>query len=120
MKQKIFSITREDCDWFYYRGSGKGGQNRNKTDTAVRVVHRASQAVGTAQDERSQLQNKRLAFKRMAATEKFKNWVKVETARRSGMKILSEEELQQKVKEEMKHILVEYKKNNEWEKEEDE
>lgn len=60
------------------RGSGKGGQNRNKRDTAVRIVHRASGAVGESQEERSQLQNKRLAFRRMVAHQKFQTWLRLQ------------------------------------------
>lgn len=76
----ILSVTLADCDVETKRGSGAGGQNRNKRDTAVRIVHRASGAVGESQEERSQLQNKKAAFRRMAETEKFKLWVKRMTA----------------------------------------
>lgn len=57
------------------RGSGKGGQNRNKRDTAVRIVHPPSGAVGESQEQRSQLQNKRAAFVRMANHPRFKLWL---------------------------------------------
>jgi protein subunit release factor B len=71
MKEKILSVTLKDCDVQTKRGSGKGGENRNKRDTAVRIVHRASGAVGESQEERSQLQNKKRAFLRMVATPAF-------------------------------------------------
>lgn len=71
MREKILSVTLKDCDVQTKRGSGKGGQNRNKRDTAVRIVHRASGAVGESQEQRSQLQNKRAAFLRMAQTPVF-------------------------------------------------
>lgn len=80
----LFSVTLKDCDVQTKRGTGKGGQNRNKRDTAVRIVHRASGAVGESQEERSQLQNKRTAFKRMAETKEFKAWVRKESAIRSN------------------------------------
>lgn len=73
MKRKLLSVTLKDCDVQTKRGSGKGGQNRNKRDTAVRIVHRASGAVGESQEERSQLQNKRTAFLRMTATPAFQS-----------------------------------------------
>lgn len=75
-KQRVLSVTIKDCDVETKRGSGAGGQNRNKRDTAVRIVHRASGAVGESQEERSQLQNKRTAFKRMAETKTFKAWLR--------------------------------------------
>lgn len=77
-KQRVLSVTLKDCDVETKRGSGKGGQNRNKRDTAVRIVHRPSGAVGESQEERSQLQNKRTAFKRMAETSKFKAWLRIQ------------------------------------------
>lgn len=75
-KQLVFSVTLADCDVQTKRGHGKGGQNRNTRDTAVRIVHRASGAVGESQEERSQLQNKRTAFRRMANTPVFQLWLK--------------------------------------------
>lgn len=75
-RKPSFSVTLADCDVQCKRGSGAGGQNRNKRDTAVRIVHRASGAVGESQEERSQLQNKKTAFRRMSETTTFKLWVK--------------------------------------------
>lgn len=71
MKQRILSVTMADCDLQTFRCGGNGGQNVNKRDTGVRIIHRASGARGQACDERSQLANKRLAWKRMAATSQF-------------------------------------------------
>lgn len=75
-RERVLSVTLKDCDVQTKRGSGKGGQNRNKRDTAVRIVHRPSGAVGESQEERSQLQNKRTALRRMADTKTFKTWVR--------------------------------------------
>ena len=88
----LFSVTRSDCDWEFLRGSGKGGQNRNKVSTACRCTHRESGAVGYAEDTRSQIDNRRLAFQRMAASKEFQRWQRVETARRMGTLISAEEE----------------------------
>jgi protein subunit release factor B len=83
-KELMFSVTASDCRWDYFRGSGKGGQKRNKTSSGVRCTHIESGAVGQSDDTRSQHQNKRIAFERMAATSAFKGWHKMECARRSG------------------------------------
>lgn len=74
-RELLFSVTLKDCDVDTFRAGGNGGQNQNKRDTGVRITHRASGAVGTARDERSQLQNKRLAFRRMAESALFQAWV---------------------------------------------
>lgn len=84
-KTLLFSVNLKDCDVQTKRGSGKGGQNRNTRDTAVRIVHRDSGAVGESEEQRSQLQNKRTAFKRMTETPEFKLWLRKESALRSGM-----------------------------------
>ena len=67
-----------------YRGSGAGGQKRNKTSSAIRLVHRASGAVGQCENFREQSKNKAEAFKRMSQTKEFQNWMRVEAARASG------------------------------------
>ena len=52
MRELLFSVTADDCEWDYYNGTGKGGQNRNKRATCVRVRHRASGAVGNCSNHR--------------------------------------------------------------------
>lgn len=75
MREKILSVTLADCEVQTFRSGGKGGQNQNKRDTGVRVIHSASGARGEARDERSQHQNKRLAFTRMVQDPKFGIWL---------------------------------------------
>lgn len=82
-RDKILTVTLADCEVQTKRGSGKGGQNRNKRDTAVRIYHPPSGAVGESEEERSQHQNKRAAFIRMVESPAFKAWLAAVTR---GMK----------------------------------
>lgn len=53
------------CEMQTHRGSGPGGQHRNKTDTAVRLVHQPTGIVAEGKDQRSQLSNIRAALGRL-------------------------------------------------------
>jgi protein subunit release factor A len=105
-KHLLFSITKKDFRIDTFRSGGKGGQNQNKRDTGVRIVHLASGAVGESREERSQLQNKKKAFLRLVETKEFKNWHLIEVARRLGNIRDLEREVDEAMKEE--NLKIEY------------
>lgn len=76
----VLSVTLADCDVDTFTAGGPGGQHQNKSQTAIRIKHRDSGAVGESREHRSQLQNKRAAFRRMVETTTFKAWLRRRTS----------------------------------------
>lgn len=110
MSERLFSITASDFDWSYTRGTGKGGQKKNKTSSAVHCSHRASGAHGYAEDTRSQHDNRALAFQRCTDSDRFKRWLKMETMRRSGQLA----QIEASVQRELSKIKVEVVEDGKW------
>lgn len=61
------TLNESDIEWQYMRGSGKGGQNRNKLETAVRATHKPSGFVVRVETERMREQNRNLARQHLKA-----------------------------------------------------
>lgn len=115
MKELLFSLSKENGDFIVepYKGSGRGGQHRNKTMSGIRIKHPASGAIGQCCEERSQHQNKKTAFQRLISSEKFQSWYKYECARRLGTVADAEEYADREINN-SEHIKIEVMKNGKW------
>jgi len=64
-------LTTEDdalfleCEFIMQKGTGNGGQKINKTSSAVRLRHRPTGIAVSANEERSQSQNRHIALRKL-------------------------------------------------------
>lgn len=112
----IISVTAKDCRWEYFRGTGAGGQKRNKTSNCCRCTHEPSGAVGEARDSRSQRDNREEAFGKMARSPTFQRWLRLETARVTG----KEMEINAEVDRQIRKVRCDVKENGVWREARDE
>jgi len=103
-RELLFTITKKDFDVQTFRSGGPGGQHQNKVSSGVRIIHRASGAIGESRTDRSQHRNKRLALERLSKTGKFKVWIS-----RKVHELDSGKTIEQKVEEMMasKNLCIE-------------
>ena len=60
-------INPADLDISFTRSQGAGGQSVNRTESAVRIVHKPTSIIIFAQEQRSQHQNREIGMKRLKA-----------------------------------------------------
>lgn len=113
-KHLLFSLGPKDFEIQTFRSGGKGGQHQNTTDSGVRIIHPASGARGESRSERSQYQNRKLAFRHLVDSVVFRAWHKVECAKRLGEPVAkTPEEIEREVDEMIRrdlaagHIVIE-------------
>lgn len=105
MKKLLFSITPKDCELQTFTVGGHGGAGKDTSNTGVRWIHAPSGAVGECREERSQLQNKRIAWKRMAESPKMQKWLR----HRAAWSNMTQFDVELWVENEMKKVRVEVK-----------
>ncbi len=85
--EKEVEIKDSDLEFDFFKSSGKGGQNVQKVETAVRIKHKPTGIVVTCQVERSQLKNREIAMgvlrSKLWEQEKEKQVGNIEDTRRS-------------------------------------
>lgn len=64
---KEIEIKNSDLQWQFSRSGGAGGQNVNKVNTAVELTHVPTKIIVKCREERSQIQNKERALKKLRA-----------------------------------------------------
>lgn len=80
-------LKEEDLEWQFFRSSSQGGQNVQKVSTAVRLRHKPTDIVVTAQSQRFQEQNRKIALSLLRA----KLWAREKLMREKKVKELKGE-----------------------------
>lgn len=111
-KELLFSVTKKDFNFQFFRCGGHGGQKQNKTSSGVRIIHLESGAKGESREERHQYANKELAFKRLVKTKEFNDWLR----HKASKIIYGVDKAKEKTEKMMdpKFLKIETKKDNKW------
>ena len=113
-KQLLFRLTKKDFEVEPFRGSGNGGQNRNKVSSCCRIYHRASGAVAEGKEQRDFPQNKKAAFKRLVEKPEFLKWHKIQCAKAFGTYVDAEKQVEERM--DLKNLRFEIRVDGKWTK----
>lgn len=113
-RQLLFKLTKKDFEVEPFKGSGKGGQNRNKVMSCCRIRHPASGAVAEGKEQRDFPQNKKAAFKRLVEKPEFLKWHKIQCAKMLGTYIDTEKWVNEQM--DFKNLRFEIQVNGRWTK----
>lgn len=94
----------DECEVQTYKSSGSGGQHVQKTDSAVRLIHRPTGLRVTSQQERSQYLNKKICLEKLAKklenlAKKRKKRIPTKKPRAAKEKVLKEKHERSKTKQ---------------------
>lgn len=108
MRRKILSLTKKDFRVDTFRSGGPGGQNQNKVSSGVRITHTASGISAESRESRSQAENKRIAFERLAKSPQFQAWLRGVAGEvdREVDELMKEENLKVEVRREGKWVTL--------------
>ena len=76
MKTLIVTYTKKDFRIDKYKGTGPGGQHKNKTNSCVRITHIPTGLVSSCCEHREQGRNKTTAFNKLSKL--ILNWHKAQ------------------------------------------
>lgn len=115
MSEPIIHLTKKDFELQFYRGTGNGGQKINKTEMCCRIYHRPSGCVATSEEERYQMQNRKIAFERLVSQPKFRVWLYRQHFVKLGQQ-KSDEQIEREIEQQMsfENIKIEIKKDGKW------
>jgi hypothetical protein len=109
-RELLFSVTKKDLIIQWFSGSGAGGQHRNKSSNCCRIKHLDSGVMVSGTEQRSRIQNQKIAFKRLINHPEFKKWLRIKITKISCNLEEIKKEINNWVEEEMKpeNLKIEY------------
>lgn len=109
-EQADFTLNEKEISFETFRSGGPGGQHVNKVSTAVRATHEKTGVSVAVSETRSQLQNKKLAIKRLhqlvtqqnlekERSADYQNWMQHNVLKRGdAVRVYSESDFKRKKK----------------------